>query len=97
MRMTSTLPSFGSDSDIATARKSPSAAPEHCAVQDGKVLPGEDKRSRTVPAFQSHLPGQSGLVGVAGPDDRQTGHGPQRGQMLHRLMGRAVLPEPMLS
>ena len=33
------------------------------------------------------------LVGVGRPDDPQPGHGPQGGQLLDRLVGRAVLAE----
>ena len=47
------------------------------------------------PATLDRQPPRLGaLVGVGRPDHLQPGHGPQGGQVLDRLVGRAVLAEP---
>ena len=43
--------------------------------------------------LDGELPGLRRLVGVGRAHQRQPGHGPQRGQVLDRLVGRAVLAQ----
>ena len=64
------------------------------AVEDRHGLAGEDQRDRVVGALDRDPPGLGGLVGVGGPDHVEVRHRPQRGQLLDRLVGRAVLAEP---
>ena len=48
---------------------------------------------RAVAPLDGEPPGGDGLVGVAGPDEPQVGHRPQRRVVLDRLVGRPVLAE----
>ena len=63
------------------------------AVQDRDVLAGENERHRLVVAVHRRPPGLGDLVGVGGANHVQTRDRPQRGELLHRLVGRAVLAE----
>ena len=65
------------------------------ALQHRDALAGQDETDRTaaVAAGQDGAPGVGGLVRVAGPHHRQVRDGPQRRQVLDRLVGRAVLAE----
>ena len=63
------------------------------AVEDRHVLAGEDQGDRLVAAVDRHPPGLGDLVGVGGADHVEAGDRPQRGELLDRLVGRAVLAE----
>ena len=62
------------------------------AVEDGQVLAGQDQGHRAL-GLERHPPGLGGLVGVGRADHGQAGDGPQGGQLLDRLVGRAVLAQ----
>ena len=59
----------------------------------GEVLAGEREHRRPVGALQRELPALGGLDRVGRAEDAHVGHGAERGQMLDRLVGRAVLAE----
>src|SRR5690625_4923487 len=59
----------------------------------GDVLPGEDESGRAVGALQDGAPGDGDLGGVGGPHDVEAGDRAQRGEVLDRLVGRAVLTQ----
>ena len=63
------------------------------ALQDGHRLAREDQRGRTLVAVDDEPPRVGDLVGIRRPYDSQTGHGPAGGQLLDRLVGRAVLAQ----
>src|SRR4029079_7509293 len=58
-----------------------------------EVLPAEDQPGRPVGVLEDRLPAGDRLVRVGRAYDVQPGDGPQRGQVLDRLVGRAVLAE----
>ena len=57
-------------------------------------MPGQAQHRRVCFGAQRAIPGLRGLDGVAGPKHQQVGYRPQRGEMLHRLMRRAVFAKP---
>ena len=57
------------------------------------VLAGQAERRRAAGVLEDRLPGGDGLVGVRGADDDEAGDRAQRGEVLDRLVGRAVLAE----
>ena len=57
-------------------------------------MPWRLRTSAAALGFHRAPPGLDALVGVGGPDDGQPGHRPERGQVLDRLVGRAVLAHP---
>ena len=59
---------------------------------DGHALAGEDERGGAV-GLDGDAPRLGRLVGVGRADHLQLGHGPQRRQLLDRLVGGAVLTE----
>ena len=61
-------------------------------IEDGQLLAAEDQGHRAVVHAQGLAPGLGGFRGIGGTDHRQVGDGAQGRQMLHRLMGGAVLP-----
>ena len=63
------------------------------AVQGGDVLAAEHDGGRAVLAVHGQLPGLGHLVGVARADHPHARHRPQRGQVLDRLVGGAVLAQ----
>jgi hypothetical protein len=65
--------------------------------EDRQPLTGQDQRGGPGGALQGGPPRRRGLVGVGRADDHQVGDGAQAGDVLHRLMGRAVLPTQMES
>ena len=69
------------------ARLTPGGAVEH-----RQVLPREDERGGPV-VLDGEAPRLGRLVGVGGPDHAQAGDGPQRGEVLDRLVGGAVLAD----
>ena len=63
------------------------------AGQGRQLLAGEGERDRTVAALDGERPGGGRLVRVARPDEPQVRDRAQRGVVLDRLVGRAVLAE----
>ena len=63
------------------------------AVEDRQPLAGEDQHRGRVAALQGDAPRRGGLVGVGRPQGDQVRHGAQRGQVLDRLVGGAVLSQ----
>ena len=59
----------------------------------GDVLPGQDDAGRVLVVFQHDLPGRGDLVRVSGADDVQARDGAQGGELLHGLVGGAVLAQ----
>ena len=66
---------------------------ERLAVEDRQGLAGQGQTGRPVGVVEDGAPGDRGLVGVTRADDVQARDGAQRGQVLDRLVGRAVLAE----
>ena len=62
--------------------------------QHRQLLAGEGQCSGAAPSLQRHAPGRSGLVAIGRADENQVGDGPQRRQLLDRLVGGAVLADP---
>ena len=58
-----------------------------------QVLPGQRQQARAGCPFERQLPAFGGLDDIGRPEDQEVGDGAQRGQLLDRLMGRAVLAE----
>src|SRR5215207_11427329 len=63
------------------------------ALEYGDVLPGQGDALGTLRVLQHRLPGVRGLVRVAGAQHREVRDRPQRGHVLDRLVGGAVLAE----
>ena len=61
--------------------------------QIGHALPCQREHRGPLGVGQGELPAFRRLDGIGGPEQKQVGHGPQAGQVLDRLMGRAVLAE----
>ena len=60
-------------------------------VENRQRLAGEDERRRLVSRSCMMVAiGLDHLVGIAGPDEHDVGHGAERGELFHRLMRRAV-------
>ena len=59
----------------------------------GDVLAGQHDAGRVLVVLEHGLPGRGDLVGVAGADNVQARDGAQGGELLHRLVGRAVFAE----
>ena len=57
------------------------------------VLPGQRQAGRAVGVLEHGLPRGDGLVGVGRADDVEARDRPQRGDVLDRLVGRAVLAD----
>jgi hypothetical protein len=57
------------------------------------VLAGEDDAGRAVVVLEDRVPAGGGLVGVGRRDHVEAGDRAQRGEVLDRLVGRAVLAE----
>ena len=62
------------------------------ALEHREVLAGEDQRGGAV-VLDGEPPRLGRLVGVGGPDHAEAGDGPQRGEVLDRLVGGAVLAD----
>src|SRR5690606_19699797 len=60
------------------------------AVQNRHVLPAQNQGGGPV-VVDGGPPGHGGLVGICGPDDPESGHGPEAGQVLDGLVGGTVL------
>ncbi len=63
-------------------------------VQRRQRLPAQDERGRLLPQAHDHPPRLHDLARVTGTDHQQAGDGPQRGELLDRLVRRPVLPDP---
>ena len=63
------------------------------AREDRHVLPGQREAGGPVGVLEHGLPAGGGLVGVGRADDVEAGDRAQRGEVLDRLVGRAVLAE----
>ena len=59
----------------------------------GDVLAGQDDPGRVFVVLQHGLPGRGDLVGISRADDVQARDGAQGGELLHRLVGGAVLAQ----
>jgi hypothetical protein len=59
-----------------------------------RVSDSADRPDGSSSALDRERPGRGSLVRVAGPDEPQVRDRPQRGVVLDRLVGRAVLAEP---
>ncbi len=63
-------------------------------VEHWEALPAQAQRGRPVGVLEDGAPGHHGLVCVGRPYHVEAGDGPQRPQVLDRLVGRPVLTEP---
>ena len=77
------------------ARSRPWPRPRSTCTRHRHALPGQGQpvRAAVGAACQDLAPGDRRLVGVGGTDHVQARDGAQRGQVLDRLVGRAVLAE----
>src|SRR6516162_10094395 len=62
-----------------------------------QVLPGERENARCVRMFERELPAFNRFDRVAGTKDVEVRDGAQGGEVLDRLVGRAVFPSPIES
>ena len=62
-------------------------------IEHGERLAGQDERRRQV-AAERDPPSRDRLVRIGGAEDAHVGRRAQGGQLLDRLVGRAVLAEP---
>ena len=62
--------------------------------QDRQLLAREGQAGGSLATLQRDAPCGCRLVGIGGAEDNQIGDGAQRGQMLDRLVGRPILPQP---
>ncbi len=63
------------------------------SIEHGQLLTTEDEHGRFVVQLHDQAPGFRHLVGVGRPQDHQAGDRPQRRELLHRLVGGAVLTD----
>ena len=89
------LSSIEQDIAAAVRRLVVSAKPSSPRGNDRHVLPGQAERGRAVGVRRGlRAPAGGGLVGVGRTYDVEAGDRPQRGEVLDRLVGGAVLAEP---
>jgi hypothetical protein len=79
------------DEDVGAPRHA-RLGPVRRPFEDRKLLAGQDERAGPV-GVEVHPPRLRNLVAVGRPDHPQARDGPQRGEMLDRLVCRPVLPE----
>ena len=92
IRMTSGLP-FGASARTYAPRRKPSARGTLSAIERRHILTRQNQRNGMVPRFQRDAPSDGRLIGIARTDDRKAWNRAQAGELLHRLMGRSVLPQ----
>lgn len=86
--------SGGLDQDVGAACRSFGRGVDAVgAVQNRKVLPGQDEAGGAVGVLQDRPPAGGGLVGVPGAYDVESGNRAQRREVFHGLVGGAVLAQ----